>query len=51
MRRWRTAKKPPRKKTGRYVAIIGALKAMRIFQEDVADKKETGDKLVVTDAE
>jgi hypothetical protein len=29
----------------------GALKALRIFQEDVADKKDTGDKLVVTDAE
>lgn len=29
----------------------GALKALRIFQEDVADKKDTGSKLVVTDAE
>ena len=29
----------------------GALKAMRIFQSDVADQKDTGDKLVVTDAE
>jgi len=29
----------------------GALKALRIFQEDVADKKDTGDKLVISDAE